>query len=146
MDDNAILTYVQQLEDPNTNHTDAAALAATLVNIDVNNLADAIVNQPSLYAYFGALWEAQRSREALAKHAYENAKADTYKELLQHGKSATAAKELINSEDAVKEAYVSYQQQAHITGLFRSVVSAFEQRKDMLVQISARQRVELSSY
>ena len=117
---------------------------AKFCRIDLGSLDEALSRHAALYAYAAAAFEMSKVQEARAKWHVEVTSSACFSALRSEGLSATAADKeaLLNPKVlAAKEDLFTTQ---HTTSLMRALVGGLEHRRDMLIQISARQRAEMS--
>lgn len=115
--------------------------------INPHNIEDELYEQPQKYVYYTALLEKVRSYLESAKLAEEMTHARMYepaRETLVNSTGRNPTKDQIESHILVQEEYSSKREQVIILEAtvknLQYVVRAFEQRKDMLVQLSTHER------
>ena len=132
---------------------DPARLAAEVCSVDVVNLDDTLQHHAALRAWVSAAHETARINEERIK--WEETKARAIALLAAKaipdpdtGKSKTVA--VLNAEvdltKAVQTIVDRLHNQQEIRGTLRAMTNALEDRKDMLIQIAAKQRKELGDY
>lgn len=136
---------VATLDNADSDSRDVANIAGWLSSVDRSDLSGALETQSEYYGYLAMLWEAARFLEGRAKAALEQTKAATFSTLTSQGKSAAAANGMLPTQTAVVEAEDTYRKAALVSGRYRGLLHALDHRRDMLVQLSARQRAELDS-
>lgn len=115
-------------------------VAYELCQINLQNLGTTVAQHPGLFAFVVASYEMAKVEEARAKNAVSKAMAEYF--LRSQAMPVTRAQSLVDSDPTViaaKEAYI--EAQAKVAPL-RALVSGLEHRRDMILQISARQRAE----
>lgn len=133
--------------------SDPARLAAEVCAVDVTNLDITLQQHPALRAWVNATHESVRIEEEKAKYELTKAEAQAFmraKAVLDKdtGKAKTvdALKAEVTLDKAVVEAQeflLGVQQQRSV---LRAMSDALEDRLQMLIQISAKQRKELEDY
>lgn len=115
--------------------------------INKSNIEEELYEQPQKYVYYTALLEKVRSYLESAKLAEEMVHARLYepsRELLVSSTGRNPTKDQIESHILNNEEYLDKREQVVILEAtvknLQYVVRAFEQRKDMLVQLSAHER------
>lgn len=132
---------------------DPARLAAAVCSVDVVKLDETLQHHAALRAWVSAAYETARITEERIK--WEETKARAVALLTAKaspdpdtGKSKTVA--VLNAEvDLTPEVQAivgRLQDQQETRGTLRAMTNALEDRKDMLIQIAAKQRKELGDY
>lgn len=136
-----------QLLDPNLPEERASEMVAEYCRIDLSNLDLALSRHSSLYAYTVAAYELARVQEARAKWSLEVTKSDVYQVLVEKDPkvSVSAADKSIARAVTTKTAMEEMFKAQVAVARLKALVSGLEHRRDMLVQISARQRQEMAS-
>lgn len=136
-----------QLLDPAFPDEKAEALVADYCKIDLANLEIALSRQASLYAYTVAAFEMSKVDEARKKWQLEAAEGEVYEALMRSSEKMTvaAANKITPKAAPVKEAQEAIFKAQGVSARLKALVSGLEHRKDMLIQISARQRQEMAS-
>jgi len=134
---------------------DPTALAAEVCSIDVANLDETLQKQPALRAWVNAAYEVARINEERRKWDVTKARARAFIQAKtevdpETGKPlsktiATLEAEVETNPD-VLEATGKLLSQQEIKGVLRAMANALEDRKDMLIQIAAKQRAEMKDY
>lgn len=124
-----------------------AEVIADLVTIDINNLEEDMVNHPRLVAWATVTYENTRALAEAAKWDVEYMTSQAYHELFaKEGMSIGKAEKLVGSDIKVTNQQKKHQALRRQVVVLRALVTALDHRKDMIVQIAARQRQEISSY
>lgn len=116
---------------------------ARLCAFDPEDLQTAMVRQPVLFGYASVCYVQARRREADAKGAYERALALAFRRQRGEGAAIGTANEMkVVDEDVqrARDAMVAAEAEAR---MFHALVKGLEHRKDMIVQVAARQREEM---
>jgi hypothetical protein len=130
--------------------TNPARLAAAVCFVDVIRLEETLQRHPSLRAWVNATHEVARLAESRAEWELNKARAVALLESraqadAQTGKAKTV--DVLRAESEVAPAVVAAQQELFAAqekrGALRAMADALEDRKDMLIQLSARQRQEM---
>lgn len=118
------------------------------LKVNEDNYEQEYLNQPAKYVYWQAVYQNLKSyqesveREADIVHA--NAYNEAYNFLKQNKGITRPTKDLIDSaimQDKDYQKELEKVEEAHrAVGIIGSIVKAFEQRKDMLIQFGAEQR------
>ena len=128
--------------------SDPVAVVKQITKLDTGALDQELVDQPQLYGEVSVMFEMSRAAEAVAKHDLEVAKAAAFQRLI-HGEEKIAigkADKLILLDEKVEKANNVYLQIYRKTAALRALTLTLVQRHDMLIQISSRQKAELSQY
>ena len=128
-------------------------LAREVCTIDVINLDQTLQEQPALRAWVNAAFEVARIAEERCKWDVTRTRAlallagkkkkdpDTEKP-----KTVSVLEAEVDTNPSVEEAMTKLHAQQDVTGGLRAMTKALDDRKDMLVQISAKQRKEREDY
>lgn len=115
----------------------------------LNNLSDAMINQPGMIAHYGVL-SAQAARQTdNVKLLLENTEAAVYRKLrdqfAESGEKVTEAQleKLVTRHAKVIAIKKALNEAKHIEKIAAMAVESFRHRKDMLVQLGADQRQEM---
>lgn len=119
---------------------------ARICQIDTRDLDRALMTQAGLAAYAYSLHESARAAEQEAKYAYERAKAEEFSRLRDGGAAIGQANEQAELGEAVSAARQAAMAKEATTRQYYALVRGLEQRRDMLIQLSARQRQEMRSF
>ena len=128
--------------------TDPAQLAAEVCSINIAKLDETLERHASLRAWVNAAFEVARINEARAKWEQTKAQARATITIKQSKPSATV--QMVEAErdldPAIENATEHLFTQQEIRGGLHAMVSALEDRRDMLIQIAAKQRKEMQEY
>ncbi len=119
---------------------DPAREAARVCTINVANLDQAIERHPALFAYVHSHWSIAKAAEEAAKWKYEQAVGDAFSAARLSGEALGAAKIMSTQAIPVQELKMALLACSRFTRQLDSVVRGMEHRRDMLVQLSARDR------
>lgn len=122
---------------------DPAYECSRLCQINTANLVDALEKHAALYAYVNALYEKARATETRREWQYEQEKAQVFAQLRAEGTAIGEASETAELNEQVKEARKAYMKAEEKRRLLWALVDSLDTRKDMLIQLSARQRAEM---
>lgn len=127
-------------------------LAATVCTIDVVNLNETLQRHPALRAWVNAAHEAARIAEARAEWEVTKARARALL-VLRNLTDANGSKKTVQVLEAEVEDHEQVQgatqrwlDAQEKRGALRAMADALEDRKDMLIQIAAKQRQEQREY
>ncbi len=132
------------LMDPKTPERVVNAVVSSHCRIDLANLDAALSRHAALFAYAMAAFEMAKVAEARIKWRTEVVKSEEFAKIQLKGKSATAAEKLILTLDSVQTVMDELHASQEVTGRLRALINGLEHRRDMLVQISAKQRQEMA--
>lgn len=139
--------FWQQLKDS------PEALAAEVCSIDTSDLEQTMKHHPALVAWVVAAYEAARIGEEKAKWILTRTKATALLDAKkdkdpQSGKSKTVAvlESEVEDDDRVQKAQMDLLDAQQIRGSLKAMADTMRDRRDMLVQISAKQRDEQREY
>ncbi len=136
------------LLDPKTDESEASRKVSQFCRIDLQSLDIALSRHPAIYAYCAAVYEMAKVKEAKAKWDMEKAKAQAFGIVMDQGRTtkitATEAAEKVKTVPLFQQAMDFLHESEVITGRLKALVDGLGHRRDMLIQISARQRAELS--
>lgn len=129
---------------PDLPEREAAAKIAEYCTINTQDLETALARQASLYSYAVAGHEIAEVDQAKAKFSLDKAKATSYGILLDQKPKApdTILSKEILTLPLVTKAQDDLIRAMGVCARLKALVSGLEHRKDMLVQISAKQRRE----
>ncbi len=123
-----------------------------ILPIDKNNLDDEMVNHAVVYAhYHGLLIYVERMIDRLTV-SFDQFKAVTKNQEMERSRSEGTKATVTYLEDFVisQEEYKTKQEEIfelnEIFGWLKAITTALEQKKDMLIQISANHRSETKMY
>lgn len=132
---------------------DPAKLAAEVCLIDVAKLDDMLQRHPSLRAWINAAHEVARIGEERAKWELTKTKARVYlaskSEKDGHtGKAKTVGviDAEVDSNEEVQKATAALLDSSQKRAALRAMADGLEDRKDMLIQIAAKRRLEMKDY
>lgn len=140
---------VGHLDNPETDAKVVASICQWLCSIKRADLAGALEVQASYYAYFASLHAAARALESARKSDFEQVKANSFSTLTKNvkdgggGKSATAASAVLAMQKPMMTVEKTYRDAVLVSARYYGLLHALDHRRDMLVQLSARQRAEL---
>lgn len=134
-----------QILNPEADQLAVSQEIAEYCRIDLANLDIALERHPSLYAYTSACFEMAKVAEARAKWDLETTIANTFSIVMNKDSkmTATAAEKVVKTYPAVTQAAATHHEKMLITARMKGLANGLEHRRDMLVQISARQRVDM---
>lgn len=139
---------LSELLDHSTPEGEAQRKVASFCRIDLQNLDIALSRHPAIYAYCAAVYEMAKVKEARAKWDMEKAKAQAFSIVMDQGRAnkitATEAAEKVKQVPLYQQSMDALLSAEVITGRMKALVDGLSHRRDMLVQISARQRAEMS--
>lgn len=135
------------LLDKNLSDDQVGQQVANYCRIDLANLDTALARHPALYAYTVAAYELSKVQEARKKWEVEEAKAFTYQALqaVDQKTSVSSADKKIPNSANVKAAMESLFSIQGVVARLKALSAGLEHRRDMLVQISAKQRQEMQT-
>lgn len=128
------------------------ALARDICQIDLVNLDRTLQEHPALRAWVNAAFETSRVAEERAKWELTKTRARTLMRVKSepdgNGKPKTVQviDAEVDNDEEVQKATDHYLHTQEIKGALRAMADALEDRKDMLIQISAKQRQELREH
>lgn len=139
--------FWQQLRD------NPSLLAATVCSVDVVNLDETLQHHASLRAWVGATYEMAEIEEERAKWELTKARAlammkakETPDEKTQKAKILDVLKAEVEMDEQVMACMEAYLSAGEKKAALRGMIRGLEDRKDMLVQIAAKQRLEQKNY
>jgi len=137
---------LSRIFDPKTSNSDIQKVVAEYCRIDLANLDEALSRHAALYAYTVAAYEMAKVQEARAKWSLEMIKSEVFKILGQQDKRVTvaAAERRIPLAVTTQAGAQTLFDAQVLTARLRALVMGLEHRRDMLIQISARQRQEMA--
>lgn len=120
---------------------------AALVHINLADLRAALVAHPSLFAYFSAKAETANIAEKRAKNQRDQVRAEVFNETSAPDVKLAIdkIKSLVEVHPRVKEAEEAYLKAVHTYKMLDRLCQSLEHRRDMLVQLNARQRKDLDN-
>lgn len=128
-------------------------LAAEVCFVDVTNLDATLQKHPSLRAWINAAYESARIEEERARWDVTRARAlqmlaakSALDEHTGKYKSVVVLEAEVDGSERVKETMDTLLAAQEKRGALRAMAQALEDRKDMLIQISAKQRQEMREY
>lgn len=121
----------------------APEFASHITEINEQNLRQELEEQAALFAWWTTKYALARQRAAELEDKYEKRKAAAVNNSTED--RITAAKEEAKSQPQVVEAREAYQSAERDRRMFKAIVDALKQRKDMLIQLSAHKRTEAES-
>lgn len=122
---------------------DVPRLVAKACAIDLGDLESTLQKHPGLYAYVVARFEMARIDEYRAKRLLEIEQAGAFKALVEELSAVSRAEKLVDlDEDVIKQKEVVTEAYA-LTARLKALLAGFDHRRDMLLQISSRQRAEM---
>ncbi len=133
--------------------TDPASLAALVCSVDVINLDRTLQQHSALRAWVGATYECARIEEEKLKWQVTKTRALALlfaKKEMDPDTNKPKALAVLAAEadiaESVQQAGAALHAQQEKRGALRAMDKALEDRKDMLVQIAAKQRKEMEEY
>jgi len=120
----------------------------SLVTIDIVNLENVMINHARLVAWAVIVYEEAKSLEASAKWDLDYMRSKAQAALFQNDPKLAMGKAeaMATSDISVSTQARKYQELQRKTSILKSLVSALEHRRDMIVQLAARQRQEIAGY
>lgn len=139
---------------------DPAALAAEVCSVDVANLDQTLQRHAALRAWVAAAFEVARITEERLKWELTKMRAmvlltakiqrDPHtgdeKGKNQKVKTLAVLEAEVDTHCDVQDCTTALHNQQEIKGVLRAMTTALEDRKDMLIQIAAKQRQEAADY
>jgi hypothetical protein len=121
-----------------------ALMVSELCRINVANLESTLERHPGLFAYASAQHELAKVAEARAEWMLERKRAEAFKRTKDAHATmpANRIEREVETDQEVVSAAEHYFTQKAITARLKALVNGLEHRRDMLVQLSARQRKE----
>lgn len=119
--------------------------AAKLCAINLADIEDTMQKHPALFAYAAASYEVERVKEARAKAGLERIRAEVF-QIESQDKAVSRVKEEIDANPRVIAAQDILLRTQQRVAVLRAVVESLTQRRDMLIQLAARQRQEIRAY
>ena len=133
--------------------TDPARLASEVCMVDVVTLDNTLQLHASLRAWVNASHEAARIQEERLKWEETKIRARAFMDskavadaITGKPKTVDALKADVDLNPIVQEAREALLDQQETRGAFRAMADALEDRLQMLIQISAKQRKEMKDY
>lgn len=138
---------LSELLEPKTDNREAQRSIANYCRINLQNLDQALERHPALFAYAVACFEMAKVQEAQKKWNLEVTKSTSYQFLMDSDPKMTVAgaDKKIPSIPAVASAVAELHEAMSVVGRLKGLVDGLGHRRDMLVQISARQRQEMAN-
>lgn len=135
---------LSQILDNGTDETIVRRQVSEYCRINLANLDEALQRQPSLFAYASACFEMAKVNEAKAKWDMEVALSQAFQVFMDQDSKMTvgAAEKKMKSVPSVQEAVRVYHQAMQLCARLKGLTNGLEHRRDMLVQLSARERQE----
>lgn len=124
---------------------DPGPYVAEVCALNLMNIDETLERHPALYAYAVAGYEGARIDEARAKFTMERARSQAFGELVKENAIGTA-KELVPNDPAVQRATEAWLEAKRMVAGLRALTAGLEHRRDMLIQISSRQKREQQAY
>ncbi len=133
--------------------TNPSLLAKKVAEIDLIDLERTLQEHPGLRAWVGAAYETARIREEEAKWGLTKAKARAFIEAKKEldpdtgkWKSVATLEAERDLSEEVNDATNELHEAQALRGSLRAISDALQDRRDMLIQISARQRQEAEEF
>lgn len=132
--------------------TEPERLAAEVCFIDITDLDKTLQRHASLYAWVCAAHEAARIHEERGKWDVTTARAralmtaKTTPDAANKAKTVQVIEAEVELDETVRAATTVLLERQEKRGALRAMTDALEHRKDMLIQISAKQRQEKGNY
>ena len=127
-------------------------LCDSLTSVDRSDLDTELENQARIYSYYhGMMMEAKR-QTGIAERRLTNYSATTAKDFRDQLKHETRKptdayiQQLVSSTEECQKLADEYEELRSKFDLLKALVSALEQKKDMLVQLSSNRRAEVKLY
>jgi hypothetical protein len=117
-----------------------------LCEIDLDDLEGCLRNHAVLYGKAFSYFQAAKARENHEKWLYERSKTNAFSDLRDKGAAVTAAKEQSEVAPEVIDQFEKYLEAEKRTGIFYALLKGLEHRKDMLVQLSSREKKEYGAF
>jgi len=117
-----------------------------LCEIDLDDLGLCLKQHPILYGRAYDYYEKAKASVSSQKWKYEQAKTKAFSELRDGGMAIGAAKERAEVEPEVIDAYNKLLEAEKRAGIFHALVRGLDHRKDMLIQLSSREKKEYGAY
>lgn len=134
----------EQIIDWEQLRTNPAYEVARICKIETARLEHALTRHSALYGYAHASYEEARAEEGELEWEYEQRKAEAFSALRDEGEAIGSAQEKAELDPAVQEARQKLMKAEKTRRILWALVQGLEHRKDMLVQLSARQRAEMN--
>jgi hypothetical protein len=140
----------QKILDPRAPESECKQIISDFCHINLSDLQTALARHAGIYAYASATYEAFQVQEARDKWSKEQAESQAFDKLLQDWAKNKEGKDPTVSGSTLKirldPTFSAAQQRLLDTqstiGRLKALVKGLEHRKDMLVQVAARQRRE----
>lgn len=152
MDANDLKLNFGKVLDLATPEVDARSIITDFCRINLADLDTTLTYHAGLYAYAVAVHEMAKVNEARAKMNREKVEATVADQLLrvknpETGKypSATEVGLTMKLDNRYAEATEAFFNAQQIAGRLKAVTAGLEHRRDMLVQLSAKQRKEMDN-
>jgi hypothetical protein len=118
---------------------------ADLCSINLQHLETALQNQASLLAYATAAYENARVDETQAEWDLEETEAEVFNAIQEKepGLAIGRTDKRVEAHERVKEARRDLADKRRMVANLKALVNGLHHRRDMLVQLSARQRQEM---
>lgn len=129
---------VSRLMDP----AQAPEYVAELCSSDIEELEVALLQHAPLYGWASSLWYAATWQEAKSKARVARAEAQAYKAMLEEDPKIpiSKAKALLPDDKVVVAAIEAWLKDKLEATAIRALLLGLEHRRDMLVQLSSRQK------
>lgn len=118
---------------------------ARVCTINTANLEHALENHAAIYAYANAAYAKARADKGRVEWQYEQAVARAFADLREEGKAIGEAKETAETDEAVRTLKKKVLEADREVRILYALVQGLEHRRDMLVQLAARERAELNN-
>ena len=124
------------------------AYAAQVCDINLAALDDAMLEQPGLYAYVAAQFEAAKVDETRAKIITERVRSQVFAQLMagEEKMAVSKADKLLATDEAVMKATDKHLQTRADMGMLHACLRGLEHRLQMIMQISSKQKAEARHY
>ena len=121
---------------------------ANLCAIDLNYMETTLQNHASLYAYAEASYETAEYTKAVAAVYLDRAKDDAFNTIQQDEPGLAIGKTdaRVGAMEAVRSAQDHLLECSKDSGMLKALIKGLQHRKDMLIQISSRQKAEAAQY
>jgi hypothetical protein len=117
-----------------------------LCEIDLDDIQGCLRNHAVLYGRAYSYFQAAKAKENQEKWEFEKLRSKTAAKLRERGVAVTASKEEAEVDPDVVDQYKRFLLAEHRTGIFYALLKGLEHRKDMLVQLSSREKKEYGNF
>lgn len=117
-----------------------------LCEIDLDDLTNCLKEHSVLYGRAYVYCEKAKAQASAEKWRYEQAKTQAFSKLREDGMAIGSAKEQCELESDVVALYEKLLKAEKKTGIFYALLRGLEHRKDMLIQLSSREKKEYGAF